>query len=197
VRNDLHTTADRLFSRALVAASALWFSMASQSAGCGDVYSEDSVKAAFVLRFTGYVTWPATAATGPFRIVVLDDEVMASRLQVLVENRSFARRPFDVRTIRSLAEARGAHVLYIGTRRGATLPPLPRSVRDRGVLTITSAPNGLEAGAVVNFLTIDQRVRFEVSMEAARSAGLGIGSEMLSAAIRVQSAQPAAKEGQR
>ena len=199
MRNDPHTTADRFFSRATVAAAALWFSMASQSAGCGDVYSEESVKAAFVLRFTGYVTWPATAAaTGPVRIVVLDDEVMASRLQVLVENRSLARRPFDVRSIRSLAEARDAHVLYIGARSGGKVPPLPRGVRDRGVLTITSAPNGLEAGAVIHFLTIDQRVRFEVSMEAARRAGLGIGSEVLAAAVRVQAAaQPAAAEARR
>jgi hypothetical protein len=100
-----------------------------------------------------------------------------------------------VRSIRSLAEARDAHVLYIGARHGGTVPPLPHSVRDRGVLTITSAPNGLDAGAAINFLTIDQRVRFEISMEAARRAGLGIGSELLSAAIRVQSALPAVSEG--
>lgn len=180
----------------MLAAAALWLSVAS-GANCADVYSEESVKAAFVLRFTGFVTWPATAAPTPLKIVVLNDEIMASKLQALVESRSPARRPYDVQTIRNFNEVRDAHVLYIGTRRDGTLPPLPRSVRERGVLTIASASDGLEAGAIINFRTVDQRVRFEVSLEAARRAGLGIGSELLSAAIRVQAAQPVASEGPR
>jgi hypothetical protein len=197
VRNDLQPTADRHFSRVLLAAAALWFSVAS-GADCADVYSEESVKAAFVLRFTGYVTWPVAAnPTAPVRIVVLDDEVMASRLQVLVENRSLGYRPYDVRNIHSLGELRDAHVLYIGARRDGTVGALPSSVRERGILTITAASNGLDAGAIINFQTVDRRVRFEVSMEAARHAGLGISSELLAAAIRVQGAQPATGEGRR
>ncbi len=195
MRNDLDTIADRHFSRTVLAVAALWFSVAS-GANCADVYSEESVKAAFVLRFTSYVTWPATAPSAPLKIVVLDDEVMAGRLQALVESRSPARRAFEVRSIRNLSEARDAQVLYIGARRGDSVAPLPRSVRDSSLLTITSASDGLDAGAIINFRIVDQRVRFEVSLEAARRAGLGIGSELLSAAIRVQVAQPVASKEQ-
>jgi hypothetical protein len=38
---------------------------------------------------------------------------------------------------------------------------------------------------MINFLTADSRVRFEVALGTARRAGLGIGPELLSLAARV------------
>jgi hypothetical protein len=38
---------------------------------------------------------------------------------------------------------------------------------------------------VLNFVTVDKRVRFEISLIAAERAGLRISSELLSVAIRV------------
>jgi len=38
----------------------------------------------------------------------------------------------------------------------------------------------------VNFLMADNRLRFEVSLPAAKRAGLKVSSEMLSVAVRVQ-----------
>jgi hypothetical protein len=46
---------------------------------------------------------------------------------------------------------------------------------------------------MVNFISIDRRVRFEISLDAARRAGLGIGSELLSVAARVRGS---AKQGE-
>jgi hypothetical protein len=175
------------FAQAVLATAALWFSFAGEPAHAGDFYSEESVKAAFVLRFTGYVTWPSPPTpTTPFRIAVLGDHAIATRLQSLVENRSLGARPIDVRQITSLAEARDAQLLYVGARRSGDLPALLHGLRDRNVLTITDVPDGLDAGSIINLLNIDQRVRFEVSMDAARRAGLSISSELLSLAVRVQ-----------
>jgi hypothetical protein len=170
-----------------MAAAALWLSFTQQVACAGDVYAEEAVKAAFVLRFTGYVTWPLPPSpTAPFRIAVLGDRAMTTRLQALVENRSVGGRPIDVRQIASLAEARDVQLLYIGSSRSADLTTLPAALRDRGILTITDDANGLETGSIINFLIIDQRVRFEVSTEAAHRSGLGISSELLSVAVRVR-----------
>jgi len=187
VLNTRSTTRERGFAQAMLAAAALCLSFAGQSAHAGEVYSEEAVKAAFVLRFTSYVTWPEPAsATTPFRIAVLGDSAMTSRLRALVESRGVGTRPIDVRQISSLADARDAQLLYIGARRSGDLPALLRSLGSRRILTVTDAAHGLEAGSIINFLVIDQRVRFEVSMEAARHAGLGISSELLSVAVRVQ-----------
>lgn len=165
---------------------ALCLPFAGEAARAHDVYAEEAVKAAFVLRFTSYVTWPMPAAsTTPFRIAVLGDRAMAARLQALVEDRSMGSRPIDVRQIASLAEARDVQLLYIGSTRNGEPPALPPGLRGRSILTITNDPHGLETGSIINFLNIDHRVRFEISMEAAHRSGLGISSELLSVAVRV------------
>jgi hypothetical protein len=40
-------------------------------------------------------------------------------------------------------------------------------------------------GSVLNFVIVDKRVRFEISLTAAERAGLKISSELLSVAVRV------------
>jgi YfiR/HmsC-like len=50
---------------------------------------------------------------------------------------------------------------------------------------VTDAPEGLERGGVINFITTD-RVQFEASVEAANGAGLRLNPRLLSVAIRVK-----------
>ncbi len=57
------------------------------------------------------------------------------------------------------------------------------------MLLVTDEEEGLEVGSVVNFLTIDRNVRFEVSLLAADHWGLKISSALLGVAIRVQGAR--------
>jgi hypothetical protein len=52
---------------------------------------------------------------------------------------------------------------------------------------VTDEEQDLDAGGVVNFVLVDQRVRFEVSLPAAERSGVTISSELLSVAYRVLS----------
>jgi hypothetical protein len=54
------------------------------------------------------------------------------------------------------------------------------------VLVVTNEEGGLDSGSTVNFLLIDQRVRFEISLDAAESSSLKVASELLAVAIRVR-----------
>jgi hypothetical protein len=52
---------------------------------------------------------------------------------------------------------------------------------------VVTAENGaLAAGSALNFLQHEDRVRFEVSLPAARRMGLRVSSELLSVAARVE-----------
>jgi hypothetical protein len=159
-----------------------------------EAYSVDSVKAAFIYRFAGYVEWtrdPASAQT--FTIAVMGSSEIASRLQSLTADRTLHDRPVKVRRISSVQDAADAQILYIGPYHRAQLRNLLHSVRGKQMLVVTDEEHGLDAGSSINFLEMDRRVRFEVSIEAARRAGLIVNSELLSVAARVQGgrSQPA------
>jgi hypothetical protein len=167
----------------------LWGLCAFAAGGAGsaaNAYPEDSVKAAFLLRFAAYVEWPHREAPGPdFVIAVLDSNDVATHLQTLAADRQLLGRPVRVRRISSVAEARDAHILYVGSLRGARLRAALRPIAERGVLVVTHDEHGLASGSAINFLIADNRLRFEVSLGAARRAQLQISSDLLSVAARV------------
>jgi hypothetical protein len=162
-------------------------SPAARPVNAAESYSEDAVKAAFLYRFTSYVDWPSQAAADPqFTIAVLDADGVAAELGRLLQNRQIQNRPAQVRSIKNLRELAGAQMLYIGGSRRDDLHRLISSVAGRPVLVVTNQDGGLDAGSSVNFLLIDQRVRFEISLDAAQASGLRVASELLAVAIRVR-----------
>lgn len=153
-------------------------------------YRDDVVKAAFLFRFTGYVEWPEAAMeSGQFTIGVLGSPGVAAELTRLLERYSVKNLPARVRTIDWPSQANDVQMLYVGADFQGNLRDVTQSLRTRPVLVVTDQPDGLEEGSAVNFLLVDRRVRFEVSLPAATKAGLHLSSQLLSVAARVRGAQ--------
>lgn len=166
---------------------ALWGAAISTPLPAADSSSEESIKAAFVLRFAGYVEWPEDSVPVPaFTIAVLGANGVAVRLQKLAAGRTIMNRPVQVRRIVNIQEGAKAQIVYVGAERRADLRTLLATLRDRRILAISSEEEGLAAGSTINLLVADRRVRFEVSLQAAREARLRISSELLALAVRVQ-----------
>ncbi len=173
--------------RALALLCALWACSSLAPADAVQVYPESAVKAAFVLRFAGYVEWPqAEAAADPLRIAVLGDPAIAAHLEGLAADRIIAGRVVQVRRVSSVAAAKDAQVLVMGASRPRPLDALLRPLAGSSVLVVTDEEDALQAGSVINFLREENRLRFEVSLPAARRMGLRISSELLSVAAGVQ-----------
>ncbi|MEO8307597.1 MAG: YfiR family protein [Pseudomonadota bacterium] len=152
-----------------------------------EVHSEDSVKAAFIFRFAGYVEWPREAdASQPFTIAVMGSGDIVMRLQTLALNRTLHNRPVKVRRVSGMRDVADAQVLYISPQHRADLKNLVSTAGRKAILVITDEEQGLDSGSSINLLMVDRRVRFEVSTEAAQRAGLAVSSELLSVATRVQ-----------
>ena len=149
--------------------------------------SESTVKAAFLYKFAGYVEWPAAAFPQPDTPIVIGvmgaDEVSAE-LEKLVVGRQVNNRRVVPRRVRAGEALRGLHILFVG-RAEPALRATIAAAGQQGVLTVTEGERGLEAGSVISFVTVEDRVGFEVSMEAAERGGLHISSRMLAVARRV------------
>jgi hypothetical protein len=145
--------------------------------------SERTVKAAFVYKFLSYVEWPAAAAPGaPLVIGVVGADEFAAELAELVRGRTVNDHPIEVRRVRPSDPLTGLNVLFTGAAEQARLAALARAAAARGVLTISEGEDGLDRGSVINFVVIDGRVRFEVSLEAAERAGIRLSSRLLAVA---------------
>ena len=155
--------------------------------------SEAAVKAALLYKFASYVEWRAEALgapAAPFVIGVMGSEEVAAELEQLVKGRPINNRPVTVRRMKEGEAVTGLHVLFAAGREAGRVRALARAARTQSTLLVSEAAGALEAGSVIKFGPMDDRVGFEVSMEAAERSGLKVSSRMLGVALRVLASNP-------
>jgi hypothetical protein len=150
--------------------------------------SERSVKAAFLYKFTEYVDWPATPATRdtPFTIGVLGSGAFADELLRMTEDRSVGQRFIRVRRLTPNDAVDDLQVLFIAADQRGRLSELLSPVRGRPILTVTESEGALADGSIINFTVMGDRVRFEVSLDAAQASQLKLNSRLLAVAQNIR-----------
>jgi uncharacterized protein DUF4154 len=147
-----------------------------------------SIKAAFVYRFLGFVEWPARAlqsAHAPIVIGVLGADALARELEEVVANRRVDERAIEVRRVDAAHALDGVNVLFVGEHAADALPALAEPAARASVLIVSDFAGALDRGSVINLLVVDNRVRFEVSLDAASRSALRLSSRLLGVAYRV------------
>jgi hypothetical protein len=154
---------------------------------------EEVVEAAYLQKFPGFVDWPADVFRTPASPIVIG---VAGAPRVLEELAKIARgrrvlgRPVEAKAVSAGDPIRDVHVLFVGAGAAAEAKALLDEARQGHVLTVTDLPAGLKAGAVLDFVRIDGRLRFEASLAAARRAEVKLSSRLLSVASRVVDEAP-------
>jgi hypothetical protein len=150
--------------------------------------SEEAVKAAFIYRFLNYLEWPPGAlanADTPYVIGIADDEDVADELQAIVAHRKVNNRSIVLKRLRGGDDIAGLHILFIGSSDKARQAAWIKSAQQQAVLIVTETAGALEQGSMINFVIVDQRVRFEASLAAIERARLKVNSRMLAVAVAV------------
>jgi hypothetical protein len=154
---------------------------------------EQHVKAASLYKFLSYVEWPATAFTkpdSPYVIGVIGAEVIEDDLLKIIVNRNVNNRPLTIKKLNVNDPLTGIHVLFIGQVGEAAQAQLLKQAQQRSILTVTETRDALAQGSMINFVISDNRVRFEVALDAVEKADLKLSSRMLSVARSVSRGAP-------
>lgn len=146
------------------------------------------VKAAFLYKFASYVEWPESAfeqVDAPFTIAVVGADSIAAELKQAVAGRRVNDRPIAVKQLRPGESIAGTHILFLGSSVTPQLSSLLKAARPYPVLTVTESEGALAEGSVINFVMVDQRIRFEISRESANRSKLRLSSRLLAVAQHV------------
>ncbi len=148
---------------------------------------ERRVKAAFLYKFLGYAEFPSSAfgdASAPLLIAVVGSDEMAAELSRITAGRIVAGRPIVVRRIADNEALPAAHLLFVAGGDGERCTRVLRAATG-AFLTVTECEGGLRQGSVINFRIVDERVRFDVSLDAADRKNVKLSSRLLTVANRV------------
>jgi hypothetical protein len=154
--------------------------------------SEYLIKAGFIYNFAKLVEWPTTAFAqpdSPIVIGILGDDPFGSTLDRIVADKKINGRGFAVKRLkwtRELKDLRDCNILFVSSSEREHLDSVVEAVKWLPVLTIGDTPGFARRGGIMNFTLEDNKIRFEVNVEAAKHADLTISSRLLTLARIVQ-----------
>ncbi len=148
---------------------------------------EYHVKAAFLMRFVDYTTWPSNAFASddsPLLIAVLGDNPFGDNLEKTVQAHK-GGRPVQVRHVQTPAEAAQCHVVFISMRETDNEAAWLAALSGKPILTVGESTESLNRGGIVEFVKQGATLRFDVHWRHMETVGLKISSGMLKHARKV------------
>ena len=154
---------------------------------------ERRVKAAFLYKFLGYTDFPPAAfadAAAPLVIGVLAADDVAGELAKIVAGRQVQARPVSVKVVRDGESLAGLHLLFVGGADASRVRAALKGASTAAMLVVSESAQGLQHGSVINFKVVEDRVRFDVALDAAERHSIKLSSRLLTVANQVHKGAP-------
>ena len=147
--------------------------------------TEYEIKAAFLFNFVSFVEWPREAIQNDTLVVgVLGKDPFGSALERVLAGERHEGKALVVRRCATVEDALSVHVLFLNVP-DAEMASRLAQLGSRPILTVGQSRDFARRGGMIQFKTVDGRVRFEVNQAAASRAGLRLSSHLLKLALRV------------
>ena len=173
---------------ALLVGGAPWPRCLAQSDQTDLQIAEYRVKAAFLYKFASYVEWPARVFVrpeSPFVFGVSGADALGEELGQVVVGHSVGGRPVLIRKLRRGDSVEGLHILFVGGTDGGRPAEVLASAKGKPVLTVTESADTFALGSIINFVIVDDKVRFDVALREAELCNLRVSARLLSVARKV------------
>ncbi len=156
--------------------------------------TEYEVKAAFLYNFAKFTEWPSRAFGGddaPIVIGVLGKDPFGVTLDQTIRGKTVRGRRLEIVRFGHVEDdLKRCHILFIGPSETGRLEGIFESLEGSSVLTVGEGDGFCQRGGVINFVLRQNRVRFEISVDAAERSGLSISSKLLKLAKIVRVEKP-------
>jgi len=158
----------------------LLLSQASPSAA----QPEQDIKAAYLYNFIKFITWPEFTSEQTFNLCILGEDPLNSTLKRL-DQRLVHGASLKIQNISSLSPASQCRVIFIGHSEERGLDGIFSFLGQSPVLTVSTIDDFASQGGTIGFVTLGNRVRFNINLKHAQQAKLTISSKLLELANKV------------
>jgi hypothetical protein len=115
-------------------------------------------------------------------------------LEDVVRGRRVDGRPIQVRLLSSEEEVKAArgtfHILFVAAGEERAFAAWSASLPRHGVLTVGESNAFAVLGGIVNFVLVENKVRFEINRPVAEAAGLKLRAQLQKLAVPARGSPP-------
>ncbi len=156
----------------------------TQSAAQTAAPTQDDVEAAYLYNFAKFVTWPTTKSN-VLNVCILGTDPFGATLDQIVAGEAIDGRHLAVLRLVDEHSVRSCAILFIGESESTHLERDLAAVAQLPILTVSDIPGFMENGGTIRFVLQENRVRFEVNLNAAQRSRIVLSSQLLKVATKV------------
>ena len=156
----------------------------------GQVAQEYPLKAAFLSKFALFVEWPTNAFPDPktpITIGVLGSDPFGKSLDEVVRNQIVQKRKLEVESYSSVEgiikladeKTKICHIPFISQSESGKLGRILSTLEGRHILTVGEGDRFCQSGGIIQFVIVENKVRFIINQNAAKAANIKLSATLL------------------
>jgi YfiR/HmsC-like len=149
---------------------------------------EYSIKAAFLFHFAQFVEWPEGAfrkADSPLVYCTIGEDPFQGLLDATLKDKTIGAHAFQIRHLKQIQDAEGCHLVFVGEGEKKQILAALAVLKGSPILTVGESERFVQEGGIIAFCLEENKIRFEINLEAAEKANLKISSRLLALAKTV------------
>ncbi len=150
---------------------------------CAESVTDFSVKSAFMIKMTSFIDWPKSShvnddETEKFNICIEHEQPIKNGLSQWAKTGTLKNKSVNLTYIQNRLPPEGSCDMIFISSKSFRNKFIKRSVNEN-VLTISDIPGSAKAGVIINFIKVDEKLRFEVNLNKAKEKGFIINTRLL------------------
>ncbi len=142
----------------------------------------EKYKSLFTLNFIRYIGWPDEAKQGDFVIGVVKNSRLATALRKKTAGKKFGYQNIVVKEFKSVENITDCQILYVSNslNYSKNASVLEAKLKNKNSLIITESKGAITNGSMINFVIVEDKLKFEISAANAKGYGLAFSNSLTS-----------------
>lgn len=142
--------------------------------------TEIRMQSVFLYNFTRLISWPSDYQSGDFIMAVYGNSPIFEELQDMANTKRVGSQKILARNYNSISDISKCHIIYVPSNQSRSISDIVSALKSKGIkaLVVGNSRNAIRNGAIVNFVLVDGRQRFEISQSNAKALGVTLGGEI-------------------
>ena len=139
----------------------------------------------FSYNFAQFVEWPSDAfaeAKAPLTVCVAGENPFQGELEQSLRNRRSGSHPIEIRKLKPDDNPRACHIIFVRAAERKAAGRILSRLNGSNTLSVGEAKGFAERGGIINVTLEENKLGFEVNIDAATQTHLRISSKMLALA---------------
>ena len=150
-------------------------------------FPEAKIKAAYLYNFLRFIEWPEDVKTINHICIVGHNGEFKSAVNSL-RALSIDEQPILIKEFSEGLNLQGlasCKIIFVTSRASHRQKMITNIMKNKSILTVGESRGFADQGGIINFVKINDKIRFEINLSVANKAGIRIPAKILRIATRV------------